>query len=39
MQKKDILINIHLGEGKEWAELYTCDFSYDYVRINAEYTT
>jgi glutamate N-acetyltransferase/amino-acid N-acetyltransferase len=39
MQKKNILLNIHLGEGKEWAELYTCDFSYDYVRINAEYTT
>ena len=39
MQKKNILLNIHLGEGEEWAELYTCDFSYDYVRINAEYTT
>ncbi len=39
MQKKTILIAIDLNSGKETTEVYTCDFSYDYVRINAEYTT
>ncbi|SEP60644.1 glutamate N-acetyltransferase / amino-acid N-acetyltransferase [Ectothiorhodospira magna] len=38
MARTDIPINIHLGErGTAQAEVYTCDFSYDYVRINAEY--
>ncbi|MCH8312625.1 MAG: bifunctional glutamate N-acetyltransferase/amino-acid acetyltransferase ArgJ [Nitrospinae bacterium] len=39
MQKPSILIAIDLRNGNEMAEMYTCDFSYDYVRINAEYTT
>lgn len=39
MQKPSILIAIDLKDGNETAEVYTCDFSYDYVRINAEYTT
>jgi len=32
-----ILINLHNGKGKGYA--FGCDLSYDYVRINAEYTT
>jgi glutamate N-acetyltransferase/amino-acid N-acetyltransferase len=39
MSKKSILIAIDLNNGNESAEIYTCDLSYDYVRINAEYTT
>ena len=39
MGAEDIPIDIDLGEGSEQAEIFTCDFSYDYVRINAEYTT
>ncbi len=39
MGADDIPIEIELGRGDCEAELYTCDFSYDYVRINAEYTT
>jgi glutamate N-acetyltransferase / amino-acid N-acetyltransferase len=39
MQKKTILIAIDLNNGNESAEVYTCDLSYDYVRINAEYTS
>ena len=39
MQKPSILIAIDLRNGNETAEMYTCDFSYDYIRINAEYTT
>jgi glutamate N-acetyltransferase/amino-acid N-acetyltransferase len=39
MQKPTILIAIDLNLGNQTAEMYTCDFSYDYVRINAEYTT
>lgn len=32
-------ITIDLQEGTEHATVWTCDFSYDYVRINAEYST
>lgn len=39
MRKKNIFITIDLHSGKHMHEVYTCDFSYDYVRINAEYTT
>ena len=39
MQKHEIHISIDLNSGKEWEEVFTCDFSYDYVKINAEYTT
>ncbi len=39
MQKPEVIIAIDLNQGKESAEMYTCDFSYDYVKINAEYTT
>ncbi|MCG5500997.1 bifunctional glutamate N-acetyltransferase/amino-acid acetyltransferase ArgJ [Ectothiorhodospira lacustris] len=38
MAGAEILIHIDLGgPGETEAEVYTCDFSYDYVRINAEY--
>ncbi|MFP5305297.1 MAG: bifunctional ornithine acetyltransferase/N-acetylglutamate synthase, partial [Gammaproteobacteria bacterium] len=30
---------IGLGRGHAAARLWTCDFSYDYVKINAEYRT
>jgi glutamate N-acetyltransferase/amino-acid N-acetyltransferase len=33
----DIVINLHNGS-KNW-EVFTCDLSYDYVKINAAYTT
>ncbi len=39
MKKKDILISVNLNMGKACAEVYTCDLTYDYIRINAEYTT
>ena len=39
MKNKEIAIAIDLHMGKASAETYTCDLSYDYVRINAEYTT
>ena len=32
-----ILLNLNLGDGA--ASAWTCDLSYDYVKINAEYTT
>jgi glutamate N-acetyltransferase/amino-acid N-acetyltransferase len=35
----DVDIDIDLGEGTAGATVYTCDLTYDYVRINAEYTT
>ncbi len=39
MRGEDIPIQIDLGRGHAEAQIFTCDFSYDYVRINAEYTT
>ncbi len=39
LSAKEVLIEIDLGDGSEAVEAYTCDFSYDYVKINAEYTT
>ena len=35
----DVDIEIELGQGDRSATVYTCDLTYDYVRINAEYTT
>lgn len=39
MKKKEILININLNMGEADSEVFTCDLSYDYIKINAEYTT
>jgi len=39
MSQEDIAVRIALGRGSARAEVWTCDFSYDYVRINAEYRT
>lgn len=39
MSAADIPISIDLASGTARAEVFTCDLSYDYVRINAEYTT
>jgi glutamate N-acetyltransferase / amino-acid N-acetyltransferase len=37
MAEAEIPIHIHLGRGAAEARVYTCDLSYDYVRINADY--
>jgi glutamate N-acetyltransferase/amino-acid N-acetyltransferase len=39
MSESDILIRVALGRGLAHQRVLTCDFSYDYVRINAEYRT
>jgi len=39
MQQDDISININLGRGSASACIWTCDLSYDYIKINAEYRT
>jgi len=39
MQAIDITIKVVLNRGIAQAEIWTCDFSYNYVRINAEYRT
>lgn len=36
---EEIAIEVELGRGTHAARLFTCDLTYDYVRINAEYTT
>ena len=37
MAEKEILIRVALGRGGAGIRVLTCDLSYDYVRINAEY--
>lgn len=37
MKQEDIPIRITLGRGSARDRVWTCDFSYDYVKINAEY--
>ncbi|QWF71714.1 bifunctional glutamate N-acetyltransferase/amino-acid acetyltransferase ArgJ [Methylomonas paludis] len=39
MNQPEITITVRLGRGAVSEEVLTCDFSYDYVRINAEYRT
>ena len=39
MLPEDLLISINLARGNETATIWTTDFSYDYVKINAEYRT
>lgn len=39
MLEKDLTITVDLGLGDASATAFTCDFSYDYVKINAEYHT
>jgi len=39
MAAHDITVHLDLGAGEGRARFLTCDFSYDYVKINAEYTT
>lgn len=39
MAKDEITITVSLGRGQASDTVWTCDFSYDYVKINAEYRT
>jgi glutamate N-acetyltransferase/amino-acid N-acetyltransferase len=39
MQEAEITVRVVLGRGTVNATVWTCDFSYDYVKINAEYRT
>lgn len=39
MDRDEINVRIDLGRGKYMTRIWTCDLSYDYVRINAEYRT
>ncbi len=37
MKPAEISMKVTLGRGVETATVWTCDFSYDYVKINADY--
>jgi glutamate N-acetyltransferase / amino-acid N-acetyltransferase len=37
MQQSEITVHVDLGRGKVTDTVWTCDFSYDYVKINADY--
>ncbi|MBC8208517.1 MAG: bifunctional glutamate N-acetyltransferase/amino-acid acetyltransferase ArgJ [Desulfobulbaceae bacterium] len=39
LKEKKIAVSIDLKEGAGCVEVYTCDFSVDYVKINADYRT
>ena len=37
MKQAEITVRVNLNRGKAQATVWTCDFSYDYVKINADY--
>ena len=39
LKADDVSIEVALGAGRSRTRVWTCDLSYDYVKINAEYTT
>lgn len=39
MAKDEITVTVDLSLGTAETKVYTCDFSYDYVKINADYRT
>ena len=39
MKKPEFSVRVALNRGKAAARVWTCDFSFDYVKINAEYRT
>jgi glutamate N-acetyltransferase/amino-acid N-acetyltransferase len=39
MDQEEIVVQVKLARGGASTRVWTCDFSYDYVKINAEYRT
>ena len=39
MAGEEVTLHLDLGQGKAEATLWTCDFSKEYITINAEYHT
>ncbi len=39
MREPQVLVQVHLSEGAASATAWGCDLSYDYVKINADYTS
>ena len=39
MKESEVLIDIDLGEGEAEATVFSCDFSFQYIKINSDYTT
>jgi glutamate N-acetyltransferase/amino-acid N-acetyltransferase len=37
MKQAEIAVRVELNRGSATETVWTCDFSYDYVRINADY--
>jgi len=39
LKNSEVVIQLQLDQGPGEAKVWTCDYSYDYIRINAEYHT
>ena len=39
MEQREVTVDIYMGYGNAEATVWTCDFSYEYVKINGEYST
>lgn len=37
LDQEDIFVTVELGLGTDEFKMYTCDFSHEYVSINADY--
>ena len=39
LKEDTVLMSVSIGNGSGFGKAWGCDLSYDYVKINAEYTT
>ncbi len=39
LKASEVAVDVQLGAGRGCAEIWTCDLSYEYIKINAEYRT
>jgi glutamate N-acetyltransferase/amino-acid N-acetyltransferase len=39
LKAEEVLVQLRVGGGPGHARVWTCDLTYDYIKINAEYTT
>jgi glutamate N-acetyltransferase/amino-acid N-acetyltransferase len=39
LRAKEVEVDVALGSGRGEATVWTCDLSYEYIRVNAEYRT
>jgi glutamate N-acetyltransferase/amino-acid N-acetyltransferase len=39
LSQDEVIIDVNVNEGSDWATCWGCDLTYDYVKINGDYRT